>query len=422
MVVSAPAAAENRIDIIRPDAPALAAFGPYAIGVTTLDLVNPDQLDIVRVEPGKPHPRYDRRLTVEVWYPAEGTGMGGSYLDVFLRDGETRTVLVGRAIRDAAAKRGPYPLAIISHGYPGNRFLLSPLAENLASKGYVVVAIDHRDSTYNNRDKFGSTLVNRPLDQLFVLDAVERLGRQQGHRLEGVIAAGNAAIIGYSMGGYGAVIASGAGVTEAAAKASWGAPDGTLLRHLAGSPAHRALPDARVKAVVAFAPWGMERGIWNAAGLAGIRTPVFYIAGSRDDVAGYEKGVKAMFEATANADRFLLTYENAGHNAGAPMPAPAEAWAFSPKLGFNMFDHYGDAVWDNVRMNNVAAHFVTAFLGLHLKGEAAMAAYLKLVPNGVDGVWAVNPDKTEKPEHTYWKGFQNRTARGLSLLYRAAGQ
>jgi len=34
---------------------------------------------------------------------------------------------------------------IISHGYPGNRFLLSHLAENLASKGFVVAAPDHPD-------------------------------------------------------------------------------------------------------------------------------------------------------------------------------------------------------------------------------------------------------------------------------------
>ena len=31
-------AQENRIDLVRPDAPELAAFGPHAIGVRTLDL------------------------------------------------------------------------------------------------------------------------------------------------------------------------------------------------------------------------------------------------------------------------------------------------------------------------------------------------------------------------------------------------
>ncbi|MEZ5791978.1 MAG: hypothetical protein R3D34_14760 [Nitratireductor sp.] len=79
----------------------------------------------------------------------------------------------GRALVQAPL-RGPsggYPLVVISHGYPGNRFLMSHLAENLATKGFVVAAIDHRDSTYDDPaylsgNGFGSTLVNRSLDQL----------------------------------------------------------------------------------------------------------------------------------------------------------------------------------------------------------------------------------------------------------------
>ena len=56
----------------------------------------------------------------------------------------------------------------MSHGYPGNRYLLSHLCENLASKGFVVVSIDHKESTYDDQQRFASTLYNRPLDQLFV--------------------------------------------------------------------------------------------------------------------------------------------------------------------------------------------------------------------------------------------------------------
>ncbi len=69
----------------------------------------------------------------------------------------------------------PYPLVIISHGYPGNRFLLSHLGENLASKGYVVAAQDHFQSTYENKLDFASTLANRSPDQLFVLEEMARL-------------------------------------------------------------------------------------------------------------------------------------------------------------------------------------------------------------------------------------------------------
>ena len=39
----------NQIDLIRPDAPELAAFGTLPIGVRTLHLVNPDQIDVVNV-------------------------------------------------------------------------------------------------------------------------------------------------------------------------------------------------------------------------------------------------------------------------------------------------------------------------------------------------------------------------------------
>jgi predicted dienelactone hydrolase len=413
-------AQENRIDMIRPDAPELAVPGPHAIGVRTIELINKDQINILNVEAGKDHPRYDRPLTVEVWYPAVGGEIGGTYEGVFLRDGVTQVSLKGRAVRDAQPKKaetGAWPLVVISHGYPGNRFLLSHLAENLATKGYVVASIDHTDSTYNDQAKFGSTLVNRPLDQIFVLNEIDRLSRVSENFLAGIVDASNAGLIGYSMGGYGAIITAGGGVTAASTEYEWGAPDGTLAIHQAGSESHNALPDPRYKAAIAFAPWGMERGFWDAEGLKGIKTPMFFVSGSIDDVSGYEKGVKAIYEQAANADRYLLTFENANHNAAAPMSAPAESWKVSEKLGRAPFDHYADPVWDTVRMNNIAQHFATAFLGKHLKGDEEMNAYLDLVENAEDGVWAVNEDKSLKPEHTYWKGFGERTAKGLSLMH-----
>ncbi len=415
-------AQENRIDTIRPDAPELAAFGPHAIGVRTIDLVNKDQVDILNVEPGKDHPRYDRPLTVEVWYPAAGDKLGGTYEGVFLRDGVTRVSLEGRAVRDAEPKKpetGAWPLVVVSHGYPGNRFLLSHLAENLATKGYVVASIDHTDSTYSDQAKFGSTLVNRSLDQIFVLNEIDRLSKDPESFLDGVVDASNAGLVGYSMGAYGAVITAGGGVTEASTKYEWGAPDGTLAIHQAGSATHDALPDPRYKAAIAFAPWGMERGFWDAEGLKGIEIPMFFVAGSVDDVSGYEKGTKAIYQQAVNSDRYLLTFENANHNAAAPMPAPAESWKVSEKLGWAPFDHYADPVWDTVRMNNIAQHFATAFLGKYLKDDQDMDAYLDLVENAQEGVWAVNEDKSLKPEHTYWKGFGDRTAKGLSLMHAA---
>ena len=415
--LSTPLMAENRVDGMRPDAPVLAALGDFTVGVTTLTLTNTAQIDVVNATETTA-PTYDRALTVEVWYPAAaGTAAGGSYT-ALLRDGVTEVVLAGQAARDALPLAGAeYPLVILSHGYPGNRFLLSHLGENLASKGYVVASIDHPDSTYDDMTAFGSTLVNRPWDQRFVLDALASLDSDLG----AIIDADMTAIIGYSMGGYGALIFAGAGVTTAAPSISYSAPQRLLERNMVGSETLAALVDPRIKAVVAFAPWGRNTDFWDAGGLAGIEKPLLLIAGSVDDVSVYS-ALRQIFTETTGTTRHLLTFENANHNAGAPIPAPVESYGFNDVLGFAPFDHYADPVWDTVRMNNISQHFITAFLDLHLKGDMAMQPYLTLTPNAADGVWAVDDAGAVLPENTYWAGFQNRTAAGLMFETLAAGQ
>lgn len=403
----------DRIDVQRPDAPELAAYGEHAVGVRTIDVVDEGRLNILAATEGEEIPSYDRPLTLEVWYPAvleDGAMAGGTYT-VTTRDGETQAELAGRAVRDATphADAAPYPLVIVSHGYPGNRYLLSHLAENLASKGYVVASIDHTDSTYADQAAFGSTLYNRPLDQLFVLDEMERFSAGDDGFLSGMVDAGTTAIVGYSMGGYGAVNVIGGGYTEASTQFDFAPPGGVLAQHQAGTETFEARQDPRVVAAIAIAPWGMNTGFWDEEGLAGIETPVLFMAGSIDDVAGYENGIRAIFENAVNADRYLLTFENANHNAAAPIPAPRAAWETGT------FAHYGDAVWDTVRMNNIAQHFATAFLGLHLQDDLEMASYLDLVERAADGVWSVDDEDEFTADHSYWKGFQNRTAVGLTL-------
>lgn len=404
--------ASNRIDVVRPDAPALAAFGEHAIGVRTLALVNPDQVDVLRAQPGEPLPRYDRPLTVELWYPAAGapSAPGSQAFEVLTRDGTTIATLYGRARRDAAPATAdaPFPLVILSHGYPGNRFLLSHLGENLASKGYVVASIDHTDSTYADQAAFGSTLLNRALDQLFTIDALaDHSGAAEGD-LAGLIDADRSAIIGYSMGGFGALNAVGAGFTEASVGFGFAPPNEALRVRQAGDEAFLASLDPRVRAIIPIGPWGMQVGFWDEAGLAGIETPVLFMAGSIDDVSDYERGIRALFESSRNAERYLLTFENANHNAAAPIPAPREV---PPET----FGHYADAVWDTTRMNNIAQHFATAFLGVHLQGDASLAPYLDLVEDAGAGVVARDDDGEPTDEHTYWRGFPDRTAVGLRL-------
>ncbi|MGO4893089.1 alpha/beta hydrolase family protein [Flavobacterium sp. W21_SRS_FM6] len=417
--------AENRIDTQRPDAPELAAYGPYAIGVKTIALVNPNQIDMLALDPSQPKPtvlpRYERPLTVELWYPAVKNSQGKTTLDAYIRDGKNEVQLHGKAVRDAAplVNKQAYPLVLISHGYPGNRYLLAHLAENIASKGYVVASIDHTDSTYRTRAAFASTLVNRPIDQLFVLDQIEQMSANLTSFLYALVNAKNSALIGYSMGGYGAVINAGAGVTELAANSPQSPAFATLTRHQTGK---KPQADSRLKTVIAFAPWGMNYGMWNANTLQKISKPMLFIAGSQDDVSGYENGVRAIWQGVKNAQRSLLTYDNANHNAGAVMPAPEESFVFDKDLGFNVSEHYIDAVWDSARMNNIAQHFVTAWLNKYLKHNVAMDDYLDLIENSNDGVWAMDDAGEPKKEHNYWQGFKKRTAKGLRFETLDEGQ
>jgi predicted dienelactone hydrolase len=404
--------AQNRIDTIRADAPALAAYGTHSIGVRTLQVVNPYQIDVLQIDPKAPKPavlpRYNRPITLEVWYPAQAGATGNTTLRALVRDGKTEVGLQGRAVRDAApmaANGAGFPLVIISHGFPGNRFLLSPIAENIASKGYVVASIDHTDSTYDALGPrgFASTLVNRPLDQLFVLNAMANLAKDSTSFLYGQIDADKSAVVGYSMGGYGALITAGAGVTQKAVDSEVApviVPHGLLGVHVAGSASQQALFDKRIKTIVAIAPWGHIRGVFDAQSVSSIKVPALWLAGSVDDVSGYDN-IRATWQGATGVDRTLLTFENANHNAAAPMPAPLEAQAIDPKTGATMANHYIDAVWDNVRMNNIAEHYITAWLGKYLKADEAMEAYF---------------------DPAAWKGFPPRTAKGLKIERLPAGR
>jgi len=393
-----------------PDAPELSARGAYDIGVRTMNLVNKGQVDILNSKDGK-DPLYDRKLTVEMWYPADlpsGTTASVVYNEVMGTRGDSLRPLIpftfkGRAMRDAKPlqKDGAFPLIIVSHGYVGSRYLMTYLTENLASKGYVVVSIDHTDSTFKDANAFQSTLLNRALDVRFVLNEMEALGAASSKDgLKGLVDANNTAIIGYSMGGFGVLNVAGAGYSDAFAGFTVGMTGGSkaISIHSASNPEYQKMKDARIKAVVAFAPWGMERGVWDAEGLKGLKTPTLFIAGSQDDISGYEKGIKAIYTGAVNADRYLLTYMGARHNV-APNPPPSEA--FAAGLHIDEYYRYADSTWDQRKMNNVNQHFITAFIGRLLKQKE----YTKYL------------DIQENSNKKNWEGFKPRSSTGMELLH-----
>ncbi len=389
------------------DAPELASRGTFAVGVRTVELVNPHQPDILHFDrdTGKA-PLYDRPLTVEIWYPAtippgrEERVVYESAMPGTPRPGvATSFHIAGKALRDAPPVSPPagsaFPLVVVSHGYPGSRTFMTWLTENLASKGYVVAAIDHTDSVFGQQRAFSSTLLNRAADQNFTIDALAERSRDPGDFLHNVMDPSRVAIVGYSMGGYGALATAGAGYSREGNSAKT-IPGGYFERWLADSKEFQARNRERIKALVAIAPWGNQppQNNWDAQGLAGIRIPALFIAGDQDDVSGFEQGTRKAFRGAVNSERYLLVFENARHNVGGNPPPPEALGNFTTRAFFD------EPVWRKDRIAAINQHFITAFLDLYLKGDASRREYLTL------------PEKSPGGSQT-WKGFQSRWAVGV---------
>jgi predicted dienelactone hydrolase len=398
----------NQIDLVRSDAPDLADFGDYTIGVRTVQFTDTDRPDILNTVSSGDTVYYDRTLTVEIWYPAQleaGQEPGGQY-QTTTRNTAIIATLNGSAVRDAnpLSTSESFPLVIISHGYPGNRYLLSHLAESLTSKGYVVASIDHLDSTYRDQQDFSSTLYNRAPDQRFILEQLALLSADSSSFLFQLVDTERTAITGFSMGGYGLLNNLGGAYNPEYINNTRAPVNGLLSEHTELNPDYRSNLDPRIKAGIAIAPWGMNNSIWRPEDLHGIELPTFYVAGSVDTTAGYENGTRAIFENARNSDRYLLTFENAGHSAGAPIPVPVELLNSGDQTGVS---HYIDPVWDTLRMNNIMDHFLTAFLDYHLKGRLERLEYLDL------------PARSEDAD---WYGFDRGPAPGLRLEHLIPGQ
>ncbi|MFI9329289.1 lipase [Kitasatospora sp. NPDC052868] len=129
-----------------------APTGPHPVATTALHLVDQHRTDL-----WAPTPR-PRELMVQLWYPAAGCGSSGrprapwtgtaeqAQLESdFL--GTTPGHLVWpltHSLRDAPADRtGRRPVVLYSPGSRGDRSFGTAEAEDLASRGYVVVGIDH---------------------------------------------------------------------------------------------------------------------------------------------------------------------------------------------------------------------------------------------------------------------------------------
>jgi predicted dienelactone hydrolase len=370
------------------DAPELAALGPHGVGtnVITVPTANPS-----------------RKLRVVFWYPAaKQTGARPMPYRHRLQPPPPLAALdvttEALAVQGAAPAKGRFPLVIVSHGYRGWPESMSYITENLASKGYVVAGIDHGDLPFKDAAgftaSFALTASTRASDQQAVLARLVQLASTKGDRLGSSIDAEKVALIGYSMGGFGALATAGAGYD----------PESPAYRSLGSALSAQAdgkrTAGPRIKAVIAIAPWGAQppHRAWSPASMKRLRAPLMVIAGDQDDISDYAEGIRWMFDHATGSDRQLLLYRNARHNVGGN-PLPEEA-----KASFQFREMFEEPVWRADRINAINQHFITAFLNRHLKGDTAAAAFLKAPADA----------------SAAWPGFQKRWALGFELQKKAA--
>ncbi|GAA4643093.1 hypothetical protein GCM10023115_10530 [Pontixanthobacter gangjinensis] len=411
------------------ESPELGRTGEFAVGTELREYALPDRtrIDGWGALTGSLD-EVERKVSVRIWYPAQQPS--GAEALRYEHTMEPRTQVPVKVVSQGIAFDGAqpltgekFPLVLMSHGFGGWDTQFSNLGEHIASRGYVVASIDHADQQSEGLTdfliSFGNVLVDRTLDQRQVLDQIVSAAQSGGEPVSALIDPEHIGLIGYSMGGYGAI-------------ATAGAPYSFTNEPMANLPTAAqeqlvaATADAAdIDALVAFAPWGgqPDNRAWTAESLAKINVPTLVVAGNQDDVVNYSDGVTWLFDNLIGSDRYMLVYREARHNiVGNAFEMPEDS-------SFTASEFLMEPVWRGERLNAINQHFVTAFLDMTLKGDTSKADYLNVpAVDSNDSNWEVAFGEQlngtlagdGQPEH--WRGFQRRWAIGLEMYAAKAGK
>jgi predicted dienelactone hydrolase len=229
-----------------------AAFGPFPIGVRTLELVDPARMNTTGTGP--------RPVTVEVYYPSTAAAVAGVPRDIVNVLGVP--VATTPAFRDVARADGTFPLVVFSHGNNGIRFQSFFFAAHLASHGFIVATPDHHGNTFVDTllgVVDGASATNRPLDMSFLIDQLEAFNDEPGNFFAGAIDPDRIGMSGHSFGGY------------------------TSFAIAGGSFFLGTFTDPRVKAILPQAP----AAPFDEAFFGSITIPTLIIGGSIDETTPF---------------------------------------------------------------------------------------------------------------------------------------
>jgi predicted dienelactone hydrolase len=309
-------------------------------------------------------------------------GSEGRWTHVETEDSKSGWILSDNVMNRPSApdsSGAPYPLILYSHGLGGSRWDDPNTFFHLASYGFVIASIDH------TCDSQPTCLIDRPLDDLFVLDQLA--GLQTGP-LAGLIAKDNAGLIGASYGGYTVLATTGAQIDADGFK-TWytqrpkGDPnsidviDGFGHWHILDQMPNIAaymnkthvitegqlwppLNDPRIHAVLAIVPAATT--LFGQRGQAAATVPTLVMAGTDDAIVSYNNEIIPLYKNFGAKDHFLLSLVG-----------------------------YTHSTYTNQNWGGYYHQFATAFFGKYMLGKQDYGQYLSAhyVGNFSDLVWGI---------------------------------
>src|SRR5688572_20924618 len=228
----------------------------------------------------------NRKLTTEVWYPT---------LEKSSAEDASPFIRISTK-RNASISQGIFPLILFSHGTGGGRLTVEWFCAGLASRGFIVAAVDHFGNTFDNPIPIEFVKFwERPQDIRFVLDQLLITGE-----IKSSIDANKIGAAGFSLGGYTAIAVAGEKMDFQAlikyfqsetGKKEADIPEMPGLISFFGKPEVQEsfekgppLKEARIKSVFVLSP-AISQGFPSKENFSDVKIPVYIVAAANDQIA-----------------------------------------------------------------------------------------------------------------------------------------
>ena len=213
--------------------------------------------------------------------------------------GNSSRRLEGMVWHPASSEGAPFPLIVYSHGFTSTYDGGAYLAEQLASQGYVVIAVNYPLTHFaapggpNPKD-----VVNQPGDISFMIDTLLEQSQSPDHALTGLVDGSRIGVTGISLGGMTTTLVS----------------------------FHPEMRDPRIGAALSIAG---PTAIFTDKFFSFASVPFLMLAGDIDALVPYPSNAAPVTDKVANSQ--LVTIAGASHTGFAGPAAPLR-WLTNPDM------------------------------------------------------------------------------------------